>query len=87
MVRFLEKIWIASKEGYLPHSVASSKPKNAEEWLEDMLGQELYSFWKNRYRDLQSTDDYVRGSSRITGVQQNGEPVVSNKLIPKLNSW
>jgi hypothetical protein len=87
MVRFLDKIWIASKEGYVPHSVESSKAKNAEEWLEDMLGQELYSFWKNRYRDLQSTDDYVRGSSRITDVVRDGQSVVSNRLIPKLNSW
>ena len=87
MVRFLDKIWIASKEGYVPHSVESAKAKNAEEWLEEMLGQELYSFWKNRYRDLQSTDDYVRGSSRITDVVRDGQSVVSNRLIPKLNSW
>ncbi len=90
MVRFLNKIWIASKQGFVPHSVESSKPKNAEEWLEDMLGQELYSFWKNRYRDLQTVEDYTVDNttpSRSDLKNEAGDTIVSNKRIPKLNSW
>ena len=90
MVRLIEKVWSASIEGYLPHSEASSKPKQAEEWLEDLLGQELFSFWKNRYRDLQSTDAYVESADHRHSALQTASgrgSNVSNKLLPKLNSW
>jgi len=89
MVRLIEKIWSASIDGYLPHSVNSSKPLKAEEWLEDLLGQELFSFWKNRYRDLQTKDDYVRAndSSYSDVTNDSGTTVVSSEKLPKLNHW
>ena len=88
MVRLIEKIWSASIVGYVPHTVESSKPLEAEEWLEDLLGQELFSFWKNRYRDLQSKDDYVPGNGSMSDVTNaDGRSLVSNKKIPKLNNW
>ena len=90
MVRILEKLWSASIVGYLPHTEESSKPREAEEWLEDLLGQELYSFWKNRYRDLQSEGAYKIDNTtppRSNIKDQSGNTLVSNKLIPKLNHW
>jgi len=90
MVRLIEKIWSASIVGYVPHTVESSKPREAEEWLEDLLGQELYSFWKNRYRDLQSEGEYKIDNTtpaRSNIKDETGNTLVSNKLIPKLNHW
>lgn len=86
LVKMLDKIWSASMKGYLPHSEANSGFREAEEMLEDLFGQGLYSFWANRMNDLQAPADFEPSYSK-SGYEVNGTEYGATTKIPKLNYW
>lgn len=86
LVKMLDKIWSASMKGYLPHSEANSGFREAEEMLEDLFGQGLYSFWANRMNDLQAPADFEPSYSK-SGYEINGAEYGATTKIPKLNYW
>lgn len=78
LVRLLDRIWTVSKDGYVPHSPEMCQPRNAERWLTELLGVELYSFWRNRIRDVYPTHRYLKSVSDIEYDRFSGETSGAN---------
>jgi hypothetical protein len=62
LVKLLASIRAAGLTGLLQHTTTGafgdlSRPENREEMLEDLLGQEVYSFWISRIRDISTSSD------------------------------
>jgi len=103
LVRLLDRIWTVSSKGYVPHSPEMCKPRNAERWLTDLLGVELYSFWRNRIRDVYPTHRYLKSprdseydkfsgqdspGNWVSELSDNGyTPTAPKTPVPTLNDW
>lgn len=103
LVRLLDRIWTVSAKGYVPHSPEMCQPRNAERWLTDLLGVELYSFWRNRIRDVYPTHRYLKSSrdseyDNFSGQEDPGNwvseisdrgvtPTAPRTPVPPLNDW
>jgi|DEB0MinimDraft_3_1074331.scaffolds.fasta_scaffold04204_4 hypothetical protein len=103
LVRLLDRIWTVSKDGYVPHSPEMCQPRNAEKWLTDLLGVELYSFWRNRIRDVYPSHRYLKSrrdseydyfSGDTSGANWVREihdeeivPTAPRTPVPPLNDW
>jgi len=103
LVRLLDRIWTVSAEGYVPHSPAMCEPRNAEAWLTDLLGVELYAFWRNRIRDVYPTHRYVKrendreydtfegwnrpGNWVSEVTDRDNTPTAPRTPVPPLNDW
>jgi hypothetical protein len=62
LVRMLAAIRAAGMDGLLQHTTTGpygdlSRPQKREEMLEDLLGQDVYSFWISRIRDISTSED------------------------------
>lgn len=103
LVRLLDRIWTISKDGYVPHSPEMCQPRNAERWLTDLLGVELYSFWRNRIRDVYPTHRYLKsrrdaeydhfssdneGGNWVQEIHDSSQtPTAPRTPVPPLNDW
>jgi len=103
LVRLLDRIWTVSSKGYVPHSPEMCEPRNAERWLTDLLGVELYSFWRNRIRDVYPTHRYLKNARNseydsfsgqdspgnwVSEVSDRGvTPTAPKTPVPPLNDW
>jgi hypothetical protein len=103
LVRLLDRIWTVSTEGYVPHSPAMCEPRRAEAWLTDLLGVELYAFWRNRIRDVYPTHRYLKsrrdaeydsfsndqnGGNWVSEISDSDQtPTAPRTPVPPLNDW
>jgi len=103
LVRLLDRIWTVSTEGYVPHSPAMCEPRRAEAWLTDLLGVELYAFWRNRIRDVYPTHRYLKsrgdaeydsfsndqnGGNWVSEISDSSQtPTAPRTPVPPLNDW